>query len=109
MKINRNLKIPTWVLVIITAVLTVVVINCYLFSKKYKEESSCYTKSEYTDSVDKEQIDKDSNYKTVADKYLYEFIDSETGVHYWIYSYRSGYGGGGMTPRLNSDGSIMVD
>lgn len=41
---------------------------------------------------------------------IYEFIDSETGVHYWIYSHKAGYGGmGGMTPRLNADGSIMVD
>lgn len=41
---------------------------------------------------------------------IYEFIDSETGVHYWIYSHGQGNGGmGGMTPRLNADGSIMVD
>lgn len=41
---------------------------------------------------------------------IYEFIDKETGVHYWIYSH-SGYhcGMGGMTPRLKSDGSVMVD
>lgn len=41
---------------------------------------------------------------------IYEFVDSETGVHYWIYSHIAGYGGmGGMTPRLNADGSVMVD
>ena len=41
---------------------------------------------------------------------VYEFVDPDTGVHYWIYSHKAGYGGmGGMTPRLNSDGSIMVD
>ena len=40
---------------------------------------------------------------------IYEFIDPDTGVHYWIYSRHEGYGGmGGMTPRLNSDGTIMV-
>lgn len=46
----------------------------------------------------------------IFNKDIYEFIDSDTGVHYWIYSHASGYSGmGGMTPRLNSDGSIMCD
>lgn len=35
--------------------------------------------------------------------YVYEFIDSDTGVHY-LYLYK-----GGITPRLNSDGSVMCD
>lgn len=33
----------------------------------------------------------------------YEFIDPDTGVHY-LYLYK-----GGITPRLNSDGSVMCD
>ena len=41
---------------------------------------------------------------------IYEFVDPDTGVHYWIYSHSEGYSGmGGITPRLNSDGSIMCD
>ena len=41
---------------------------------------------------------------------VYEFVDPDTGVHYWIYSSCMGYAGmGGMTPRLNSDGSVMTD
>ena len=41
---------------------------------------------------------------------IYEFVDPDTKVHYWIYSHSEGYSGmGGMTPRLNSDGSIMCD
>lgn len=41
---------------------------------------------------------------------IYEFVDPDTGIHYWIYSHKAGYSGmGGMTPRLNSDGSIMCD
>ena len=41
---------------------------------------------------------------------IYEFIDPDTGVHYWVYSHQEGYSGmGGMTPRLNSDGSVMVN
>lgn len=59
----------------------------------------CVTESETNQSV-KEMYNDD----------IYEFIDPDTGVHYWIYSHKAGYGGmGGMTPRLNSDGSIMVD
>ena len=39
---------------------------------------------------------------------IYEFVDP--GVHYWVYSHQEGYSGmGGMTPRLNSDGSVMVN
>lgn len=41
---------------------------------------------------------------------IYEFVDPDTGVHYWIYSHTDGYRGmGGMTPRLNADGSVMTD
>ena len=41
---------------------------------------------------------------------VYEFVDPDTGVHYWIYSSYMGYAGmGGMTPRLNSNGSVMTD
>ena len=39
-----------------------------------------------------------------------EFRDQETGVHYFIYSRESGYGGmGGMCPRYNADGTLYVD
>lgn len=41
---------------------------------------------------------------------IYEFVDPDTGVHYWVYSHQEGYSGmGGMTLRLNSDGSVMVN
>lgn len=40
---------------------------------------------------------------------IYEFVDPDTRVHYWIYSHKAGYAGmGGMTPRLNSDGTVMI-
>jgi lipoprotein len=40
---------------------------------------------------------------------IYEFVDKDTGVHYWIYSQRLTKGGmGGITPRLNSDGTVMT-
>ena len=39
-----------------------------------------------------------------------DWVDSETGVHYLVNSDHSGYAGmGGITPRLNPDGSIIVD
>lgn len=41
---------------------------------------------------------------------IYEFIDPDTGVHYLVYSHAAASKGmGGITPRLNAGGSIMVD
>lgn len=40
---------------------------------------------------------------------VYDFVNPDTGVHYLIYDRTTGYAGkGGITPRLNADGSIMV-
>lgn len=36
---------------------------------------------------------------------VYTFVDEETGVNYIIYS---GYYKGGITPRLNADGSLYI-
>lgn len=48
-------------------------------------------------------------YTSVSDDDIYEFVDPDTGVHYWIYSHHGAQSGmGGMTPRLNSDGTVMV-
>lgn len=40
---------------------------------------------------------------------MYEIIDSETGVHYLMYVRFKNSVGGSITPRLNSDGSVMCD
>ena len=41
---------------------------------------------------------------------VYIWIDEETGVNYIIYSHKAGYGGmGGITPRLNNDGSLYLE
>lgn len=40
---------------------------------------------------------------------MYEIIDSETGVHYLIYVRFGNSVGGSITPRLNSDGTVMCD
>lgn len=43
-------------------------------------------------------------------KVVYDYTDPETGVHYLIYSEdQCNAGMGGITPRLNPDGSIMVE
>ena len=52
---------------------------------------------------------KDNNIEKIYNSDIYEFIDPDTGVHYWIYSHKAGNGGmGGMTPRLNPDGTVMI-
>lgn len=47
---------------------------------------------------------------SLTKKVVYDYTDPETGVHYLIYSedqYNAGMGG--ITPRLNPDGSNMVE
>lgn len=58
-------------------------------------------------------IEKESNEESTLDgydnPYIKEYIYPYTGVHYLIYSESWGSGGmGGITPRLNSDGTIMI-
>ena len=58
------------------------------------------------------ELTRASNFSngSVEKKVVYDYTDPETGVHYLIYSehqYRSGMGG--ITLRLNPDGSIMTD
>lgn len=55
------------------------------------------------------QTSNEGNTSKINNDDIYEFIDPDTGVHYWIYSHSGGYCGmGGITPRLNSDGTIMT-
>ena len=61
-------------------------------------------------SVPKTTESSESNsISKVNGSYVYEFIDSDTGVHYLIYSNKLANAGmGGITPRLNSDGTVMT-
>lgn len=43
-----------------------------------------------------------------TDKGIYEYVDPETGVHYLVLSNYHGSYAASMTPRFNSDGSVMV-
>ena len=45
----------------------------------------------------------------MSSKKIYIWTDKDTGVQYVVYRDGSGYAGmGGITPRLNSDGSLYV-
>lgn len=60
-----------------------------------------------------DDLQETSQRNVVTDLYnsdVYDYVDPETGVHYLIYSRKNCDAGmGGITPRLNPDGSIMVD
>lgn len=44
------------------------------------------------------------------DSHIYVWTDKETGVQYIIYSVGYGYAGmGGITPRLNADGTLYIE
>lgn len=52
----------------------------------------------------------DTGYALVSDDDVCIFTDSETGVQYVVYREREGNAGmGGITPRLDADGNIMID
>ncbi len=60
---------------------------------------------------DEESSTEENKFQIVYtyDNDIFEFVDPDTGVHYWIYSHVAGRAGmGGITPRLNSDGTVMV-
>ena len=43
-------------------------------------------------------------------KNIFIWTDEETGVQYIVYSDKDGYGGmGGITPRLNADGTLYTE
>lgn len=46
------------------------------------------------------------NYTSVPASNILEFVDLHTGIHYFVYSCGNA---GGMTPRLNPDGSVMCE
>lgn len=59
-------------------------------------------------NIEEKNIEETEDNKIKED--IYEYVDPDTGVHYWVYSHKSWVGGtSAMTPRLNEDGSIMKD
>lgn len=66
------------------------------------------TPSENTEEESTERLPDYLDYFTAAN--IYDYVDPDTGVHYLVFrdsSYQSGRGG--ITPRLNSDGTLMVE
>lgn len=50
------------------------------------------------------------NISEASNSDIHIYTDEETGVQYIIYSDKNGYAGmGGITPRLNADGSLYVE
>ena len=48
-----------------------------------------------------------TNIEASSNSHVEFWTDTETGVQYVIYDKKDGYGGmGGITPRLNSDGTL---
>lgn len=57
-----------------------------------------------------QSVNTSTKYSAPSNTTVYDYIDPDTGVHYLIYSNKFGNAGaGGITPRLNKDGTIMVD
>lgn len=55
------------------------------------------------------ETDKTPYYNQVQNFDIKLWTDEETGVQYIIYNRKDGYGGmGGITPRLNSDGTLYT-
>ena len=57
------------------------------------------------------QINENENVKLNSkDTDIRFWTDEETGVQYVIYNHGAGYKGmGGITPRLNADGTLYID
>ena len=61
-----------------------------------------YVKTEAT-------VEKEQNIIKAKDEDILIWTDEETGVQYIIYSHSAVYGGmGGITPRLNNVGNVML-
>lgn len=60
-------------------------------------------------NINTETIEETQNIRTAYEEDIRLWIDKETGVQYIIYSNKAGYAGmGGITPRLNPDGSLYT-
>lgn len=48
----------------------------------------------------------DTNYQEINDNFIYYYTDEDTCVEYIVFS---GYRKGGITPKLNTDGTIKLN
>lgn len=89
-------------------ILVFLIVWCTLGMVIFDKDSSKKVINQRVEEIskeDKKEVSTESM-REISDKNVYEYIDDETGVHYLVFS--SDFGGG-VTPRLNSDGTIMVD
>lgn len=68
--------------------------------------TGCLGQASASDKIDSRFYKVDSEYSGSPDGYFYEIVDTTTGVHYLVFHQ---YGGGGLAPMYNSDGSIKVE
>lgn len=78
---------------LVATILTAILIMVYLTGCSFEEDNSRYDGISKTDNINIEF-----------------WTDKETGVQYIVYDRVGGYAGmGGITPRLNSDGSVYIE
>lgn len=76
---------------LIMAVITLCLMVCLVGCKETAESNKAEPEKESTSNI-------------------FIWIDEETGVQYIIYSDKQGYSGmGGITPRLNADGTLYTE
>ncbi len=84
------------VLILLSLTLVLCLVGCDA------SETSYETKTE--EAPKKTEIDEVSISKILI------WTDEETGVQYIVYRDKAGYGGmGGITPRLNADGTLYIE
>ena len=63
----------------------------------------------FEDTKPAEELNETYAVHEISNKYIEIWTDTETGVQYVIYCRGSGYAGmGGITPRLDKDGEVMI-
>lgn len=77
---------------------------------------ACFTSCDVSETIEDNAVtinpeffEEKTDVGVENDKPIYIWTDKETGVQYVIYQEQHGYAGfGGITPRLNPDGSLYV-
>lgn len=97
------------IIFLIPAILSII-LCIFSFIKSTIENEQKVLEEQERLAEEKSELEEKSGIKALEDSYIREYVDPKTGVHYLVYSHKVHNGGmGGITPRLNSDGSIMTD
>jgi hypothetical protein len=102
-RVKMKIKILT-----LLSVLTIALCGCSIDGlKETLEEEQTQESTQESEKVILNEYAKDGIGLSCGG--VFNFTDPETGVCYLIFKDQCGYGGmGGITPRYNADGSIMV-